>query len=85
MILPIPEQQLAEKRRTLGLGELQRLATEVCDTILGHAKQRFSFTKHLMSATLMQGEKFQQYNKQFPVAALTVVSWIRITGLFGLK
>ena len=68
--LSVSEQQLAKKRRTLGPGELQSLATEVCDTILGNAKQRFAFTKHLISATLLQGDKFQQYNKQFPEAAL---------------
>ncbi|XP_030267317.1 zinc finger MYM-type protein 1-like isoform X2 [Sparus aurata] len=64
------QQQLAKKRRTQGPGELQRIAAEVCDTILGHAKERFSFTKHLISATLLQGDKFQQYNSQFPEAAL---------------
>lgn len=37
---------------------------------MGHAKERFSFTKHLISATLLQGDKFQQYNSQFPEAAL---------------
>ncbi|KAJ8369470.1 hypothetical protein SKAU_G00094980 [Synaphobranchus kaupii] len=63
-------QQQGKKRRTQGPDELQRIATEVCDTILGHAKERFSFTKHLISATLLQGDKFQQYNSQFPEAAL---------------
>ena len=37
---------------------------------MGHAKERFSFTKHLISATLLQGDRFQQYNSQFPEAAL---------------
>ncbi|XP_063744370.1 zinc finger MYM-type protein 1-like [Eleginops maclovinus] len=62
--------QLAKKRRTLGPDDLQRLATEVCDTILGHAKHRFAFTKHLISATLLQADRFQQYRSQFPEAAL---------------
>ncbi|CAL9687151.1 unnamed protein product [Knipowitschia caucasica] len=62
--------QLAKKRRTLGPGELQRVSTEVCDTILVHAKQRFAFTKHLISATLLQADRFQQYHSQFPEAAL---------------
>ncbi|XP_074537968.1 uncharacterized protein LOC141799561 [Halichoeres trimaculatus] len=62
--------QLAKKRRTLGPGDLQKIATEVCDTILGHAKERFAFTKHLISATLLQADRFQQYHSQFPEAAL---------------
>ncbi|XP_051802843.1 uncharacterized protein LOC127533566 [Acanthochromis polyacanthus] len=66
----VPQQQLAKKRRTLGPDELQRIATEVCDTILGHAKERFAFTKHLISATLLQGDRFQEYDSQFPEAAL---------------
>ncbi|KAJ8349613.1 hypothetical protein SKAU_G00247430 [Synaphobranchus kaupii] len=49
---------------------VESASMEVCDTILGHAKERFSFTKHLISATLLQGDKFQQYNSQFPEAAL---------------
>ncbi|XP_041837796.1 uncharacterized protein LOC121637663 [Melanotaenia boesemani] len=60
----------AKKRCTLGPGDLQRVATEVCDTILDHAKERFSFTKHLISATLLQADRLQQYNSQFPEAAL---------------
>ncbi|KAM3858515.1 zinc finger MYM-type protein 1-like [Diretmus argenteus] len=66
----VSQEQPAKRHRTLGPGELQRAATEVCDTILGHAKERFSFTKHLISATLLQGDKFQQYVSQFPEAVL---------------
>ncbi|XP_073323342.1 zinc finger MYM-type protein 1-like [Pagrus major] len=62
--------QLAKKRRILGPGDLQRVVTEVCDTILGHAEHRFAFTKHLISATLLQADRFQQYHSQFPEAAL---------------
>ena len=35
-----------------------------------HAKERFSFTKHLISATLLQGDKFPQYRSRFPEEAL---------------
>ncbi|KAK0147470.1 hypothetical protein N1851_013074 [Merluccius polli] len=35
----------------------------VCDTILVHAKERFSFTQHLISATLLHGELFPQHNE----------------------
>lgn len=40
---------------------------------LGPCKWRFSFTKHLISATLLQGDKFQdykEYNSQFPKVEL---------------
>ncbi|CAL8291889.1 unnamed protein product [Gadus morhua 'NCC'] len=39
----------------------QRLYEEVCDTILAHTKARFSFTGHLVSATLVQGNMFERY------------------------
>ncbi|XP_071371303.1 zinc finger MYM-type protein 1-like [Centroberyx affinis] len=64
------QQQPTKKRRTLGQGEQQRLATEVCDTILSHAKERFSFTKHLISATLLQGDLFPEHTVKFPDSAL---------------
>lgn len=37
---------------------------------MSHAKERFSFTKHLVSATLLQGDLFQQHNSRFPDSAL---------------
>ncbi|XP_033990409.1 uncharacterized protein LOC117485813 [Trematomus bernacchii] len=64
-------QQLPTKKlRGLGHEEQQLLAREVCDTILSHAKERFSFTKHLISSTLLQGDLFQQHSRTFPEAAL---------------
>ena len=67
-------QQPTKKRRTLGQEEQQRLATEVCDTVLSHAKERFSFTKHLISATLLQGELFPQHTVKFPDSALEITA-----------
>uniref|UniRef100_UPI003AAA4C33 uncharacterized protein n=1 Tax=Centroberyx gerrardi TaxID=166262 RepID=UPI003AAA4C33 len=68
------QQQIAtgttRSRRALGENEKQRLSKEVCDTILAHAKERFSFTNHLVSATLLQGEMFEQHCHTFPVEAL---------------
>ncbi|XP_035034439.1 zinc finger MYM-type protein 1-like [Hippoglossus stenolepis] len=64
------EQQPIKKRRTLGPGEHQQLATEVCYTILSDAKDRFSFTKHLISATLLQGDLFPEHHRRFPDLAL---------------
>ncbi|CAL8253462.1 unnamed protein product [Arctogadus glacialis] len=43
---------------------------EVCDTIMRHAKERFSFTKHLISATLLQGDLFPQHSRKFPDSVL---------------
>ncbi|KAL2088089.1 hypothetical protein ACEWY4_016917 [Coilia grayii] len=59
-----------KKRRTLGEDTQHRLALEVCDTIMSHAKERFSFTKHLVSATLLKGDLFQQHRTKFPHSAL---------------
>uniref|UniRef100_A0A8C5GCS7 Zinc finger MYM-type protein 1-like n=1 Tax=Gouania willdenowi TaxID=441366 RepID=A0A8C5GCS7_GOUWI len=63
-------QQHSTKWRTFGQAEQQQLALEVCDTILSHAKERFSFTNHLISATLLHGDLFVQHTAQFPDAAL---------------
>ncbi|KAL0149148.1 hypothetical protein M9458_055580 [Cirrhinus mrigala] len=66
-----PEQEPpTKKRRTLGEDRQHHLALEVCDTIMCHAKERFSFTKHLVSATLLQGDLFPQHHKMFPDSAL---------------
>ncbi|KAL2102424.1 hypothetical protein ACEWY4_001592 [Coilia grayii] len=35
-----------------------------------HTKDRFAFTKHLVSATLLQGDLFQQHSRTFPDSAL---------------
>lgn len=50
------------------------LFCQVCDTILVHTKERFSFTDHLVSATLLQGEMFQQHGHTFPVEALNITA-----------
>ena len=42
---------------------------QVCDTILRHAKERFSFTKHLISATLLKGDLLPQHSVKFPDSA----------------
>ena len=43
---------------------------QVCDTILIHAKERFSFTQNLISATLLHGELFPQHSVKLPDTAL---------------
>ena len=61
----------AKRSRTaLGEEEKQRMAKEICDTILAHCKERFSFTDHLVSATLLQGDLFGRYCHSFPTKAL---------------
>ena len=57
-------------RRALGEEKKQRLSKEICSTILAHAKQRFSFSDHLVSATLLQTQMFEQHCHTFPVEAL---------------
>ncbi|XP_049902360.1 uncharacterized protein LOC126391557 [Epinephelus moara] len=44
------QQQPTKKWTTLGQGEQQQLATEVCGTILSHTREQFSLTKHLISS-----------------------------------
>ncbi|XP_038157299.1 uncharacterized protein LOC119794031 isoform X2 [Cyprinodon tularosa] len=46
---------------------------QICDTILEHANQRFAFTNHLVSATLLHADRFLEYHKQFPNAALNTI------------
>ncbi|XP_063747657.1 zinc finger MYM-type protein 1-like [Eleginops maclovinus] len=62
--------QQPRKRRAVSEDELRRIAAEVCDTILGHTKERFAFKDHLISATLLQGNQFECYLKVFPEVAL---------------
>ncbi|KAJ8375420.1 hypothetical protein SKAU_G00060000 [Synaphobranchus kaupii] len=59
-----------KRRRALSPQDHVQIAAEVCDTILGHAKERFSFTDHLVSATLLQGDRYAQYSTAFPEDAL---------------
>ncbi|KAI4796154.1 hypothetical protein KUCAC02_029415, partial [Chaenocephalus aceratus] len=42
----------------------------VCDTILGHTREHFSFTNHFVSATLLQGDSFEEYKMASPEDAL---------------
>lgn len=50
------------------------LFCQVCDIILVHTKERFSFTDHLVSATLLQREMFEQHCHTFPVEALNITA-----------
>ncbi|XP_051803138.1 uncharacterized protein LOC127533632 [Acanthochromis polyacanthus] len=60
----------AKRRRALSSEDRQRVAEEICNTILGHTKERFSFTDHLVCATLLQGDRFEEHHGSFPEEAL---------------
>uniref|UniRef100_H3ARG5 DUF4371 domain-containing protein n=1 Tax=Latimeria chalumnae TaxID=7897 RepID=H3ARG5_LATCH len=49
----------------------KQVAQEVCDIIIVHAKEHFAFTKHLVSAKLLQSDLFERHNQCFPLQALT--------------
>ncbi|CAL8296305.1 unnamed protein product [Arctogadus glacialis] len=59
------------KRLALGEEDLSRIAADVCDTIMGHTKERFAFTDHLIRATLLQANRFGEYHTSFPEVALS--------------
>nr|CAH7751063.1 unnamed protein product [Callosobruchus chinensis] len=45
-------------------------AKEVCDTIITHVKERFSFTKHLNASILFAADRFPEMEKTFPLKHL---------------
>ncbi|XP_077470343.1 zinc finger MYM-type protein 1-like [Stigmatopora argus] len=61
---------LTNTQDTRGPCDRQIVATKVCDTILKVAKDRFAFTTHLISATLLLGDRFEDYRSKFPETAL---------------
>ncbi|KAA8587759.1 hypothetical protein FQN60_016621 [Etheostoma spectabile] len=61
------------KCRAFSQQDPERLDAEgylVCDTILGHCRGHFSFTNHLVGATLLEGDRFVEYCSEFPEEAL---------------
>uniref|UniRef100_H3B3J6 DUF4371 domain-containing protein n=1 Tax=Latimeria chalumnae TaxID=7897 RepID=H3B3J6_LATCH len=50
---------------------LKQVAQEVCNIIIVHAKECFAFTKHLVSAKLLQSDLFERHNQCFPLQTLT--------------
>ncbi|KAF7204912.1 putative LOC107388297-like protein [Nothobranchius furzeri] len=62
------------RRMALGEDEKQRLREKICDTILTHTRERFSFTKHLVSATLLQAEMFELHCHTFPTGVLNATA-----------
>ncbi|XP_069481109.1 protein zwilch homolog isoform X1 [Ambystoma mexicanum] len=49
---------------------LNQVAKKVCDVFIIHAKKRFAFTKHLVTAKLLQSDLFERYERSFPVDVL---------------
>ncbi|RXN35740.1 zinc finger MYM-type 1-like protein [Labeo rohita] len=76
-----------KRRRSLSPEVHERIAAEVCDTILRHTLERFSFTDHLVSATLLQADRFEQYTMAFPEDALsrTLKAYPVLDGRSGLS
>ncbi|XP_078522463.1 zinc finger MYM-type protein 1-like [Lissotriton helveticus] len=60
----LPVESTFSSHRT-DLKVLVQVAKEVCDTIIVHAKERFEFTKHLVSATLLQSDHFDRHERSF--------------------
>ncbi|XP_016394516.1 uncharacterized protein LOC107728744 [Sinocyclocheilus rhinocerous] len=60
-----------KKQRSLSPEVHERIAAEVCDTVLRHTLERFPFTDHLINATLRQADRFEQYKMVFPEDALS--------------
>ena len=58
--------QNLEKRRKTDISELNREAKEICDIIICQIKDRFTFSRHLIVATLFLPEMFPQYDPIFP-------------------
>ncbi|XP_078539195.1 zinc finger MYM-type protein 1-like [Lissotriton helveticus] len=65
----LPKDSIFSNRRK-NISSLTLIAKEICDTIVEHAKERFFFTKHLVSATLLQSDQFANYDISFPEQAL---------------
>jgi hypothetical protein len=56
------EPSTSKRRKTDKCEGYAREAKEVCDIIVCQAKERFSFTGHLIAATLFFPEKHSQYS-----------------------
>ncbi|XP_055083313.1 uncharacterized protein LOC129456849 [Periophthalmus magnuspinnatus] len=62
-----------EKRpRMIDPEEHGKTAEEICDAVLRHITERFSFTDHLIAATLLRSDRFEEYNRTLPEQALCV-------------
>ncbi|XP_078545046.1 zinc finger MYM-type protein 1-like [Lissotriton helveticus] len=65
----LPEHSIFANRRQ-NITSLVRIGKEICDIVIVQAKERFSFTKHLVTATLLQSKEFARYDESFPERAL---------------
>ncbi|XP_042306384.1 uncharacterized protein LOC121921841 [Sceloporus undulatus] len=64
----VPPESMLARGKTKVI--LDHIASEACNIIIAHAKERFAFTSHLVSATLVQGTLFRAHNRTFPQEAL---------------
>ncbi|XP_078539192.1 zinc finger MYM-type protein 1-like [Lissotriton helveticus] len=65
----LPKDSIFSNHRK-NISKLVRNAKQICDIIVKHAKERFLFTKHLISATLLHSGRFAHYDISFPEQAL---------------
>ncbi|XP_078536808.1 zinc finger MYM-type protein 1-like [Lissotriton helveticus] len=65
----LPEHSTFANRKQ-NITSLVRIGKEICDIVIVQAQEHFSFTKHLVSATLLQSKEFAQYDESFPEHAL---------------
>ncbi|KAM4678573.1 zinc finger MYM-type protein 1-like isoform 1-T2 [Discoglossus pictus] len=61
---------LTVNRRSADISTLRQLSREVCDIVVVHAKERFSFSNHLVSAKLVQSDLYTTHDTCFPTQAL---------------
>lgn len=67
VIMKIPETEQPRKRKTENIHINRTVAAkEVCDIIATQMKERFSFVTHYTAVSLLEAEKFQEYEKKFP-------------------
>ncbi|KAK7901305.1 hypothetical protein WMY93_018074 [Mugilogobius chulae] len=64
--------QPRKRLRVLNKEDCGKIGKQICDSVLGQIQERFSFTKHLISASLLQSDRFAEYSSTFPDEALAV-------------
>uniref|UniRef100_A0AAV2K1Z8 Uncharacterized protein n=1 Tax=Knipowitschia caucasica TaxID=637954 RepID=A0AAV2K1Z8_KNICA len=63
-------QQFEQDIQNISSEDRQSAAEEICNTILRHTRERFNFTDHLVCATLLQGDRFEEHHGSFPEEVL---------------
>ncbi|XP_048085448.1 zinc finger MYM-type protein 1-like [Alosa alosa] len=69
-LIRVADSPPTKRRRRLTPKGCEDIAAEVYDAIMRHTKERFHFTAHLVSSSLLQADKFPFYKTTFPEDAL---------------